>query len=214
MTRCVFRSGFVWKVIEYKWPGFEAAFGGFDVTGCAMLGEEDPERLAADERIVRHAAKIRSVPRNAAFILDVRREHGGFGAFLAGWPGSDIVGLWDELKRRGDRLGGQTGRFFLRMVGKDTPVLSRDVVAALRGQGVIDKEPTSRKALARVQEAFDVWREESGRDLCQISGGVQEGGRRKSSSPVGASQYRMRSRCRGRNFRVVGCCWIVRTRWV
>jgi 3-methyladenine DNA glycosylase Tag len=169
MTRCVFRSGFVWKVIEHKWPGFEAAFGGFDVTGCAMLGEEDLERLVADERIVRHGAKIRSVPRNAAFILDVRREHGGFGAFLAGWPSADIVGLWDVLKRRGDRLGGQTGRFFLRSVGKDTPVLSRDVVAALRGQGVIDKEPTSKRALAKVQEAFAVWQAESGRDLCQIS---------------------------------------------
>lgn len=169
MTRCVFRSGFVWQVIEHKWPGFEAAFGGFDVTGCAMLGEEDLERLATDSRIVRHGAKIRSVPRNAAFILDVRREHGSFGAFLAGWPGSDIVGLWHELKRRGDRLGGQTGLFFLRSVGKDTPVLTRDVVAALRDQGVIDKEPTSKKALARVQEAFAVWQAESGRDLCQIS---------------------------------------------
>lgn len=169
MTRCVFRSGFVWQIIERKWPDFEAAFGGFDVSGCALLGEEDLERLAADERIVRNAAKIRSVPRNAAFMLDVRREHGSFGAYLAAWPTSDFVGLWQDLKRRGDRLGGQTGRFFLRFVGKDTPVLSRDVLAALAGQGVIDKEPTSRRALEALQTAFDTWRAESGRDLCQIS---------------------------------------------
>ena len=26
MTRCVFRAGFVWRVIDNKWPGFEAAF--------------------------------------------------------------------------------------------------------------------------------------------------------------------------------------------
>lgn len=169
MTRCVFRSGFVWKVIENKWPGFEAAFREFDVSSCAMLSDEDIERLSTDERIVRHAAKIRSVPANAAFILDVRREAGGFGQYLADWPESDIVGLWDELKRRGARLGGQTGRYFLRFVGKDTPVLSRDVVKALIGQGVIDREPTSKKALARIQEAFNQWRSESGRELCQIS---------------------------------------------
>jgi 3-methyladenine DNA glycosylase Tag len=169
MTKCVFRSGFVWKVIENKWPGFEAAFRGFDVAGCAMLSDEDIEQFSADERIVRHAAKIRSVPANAAFILDVRREAGGFGRYLADWPEDEIVGLWEELKRRGSRLGGQTGRYFLRFVGKDTPILSRDVVKALIGQGVIDREPTSKKALARVQDAFNEWRAESGRELCQIS---------------------------------------------
>lgn len=169
MTKCVFRSGFVWKVIENKWPGFEAAFRGFDVAVCAMLSDEDVEQLSADERIVRHAAKIRSVPANAAFILDVRRDAAGFGRYLADWPEEDIVGLWDELKRRGARLGGQTGRYFLRFVGKDTPILSRDVVKALIGQGVIDREPTSRKALDQVQDAFNGWRAESGRELCQIS---------------------------------------------
>lgn len=169
MTRCVFRSGFVWQIIENKWPGFEAAFDGFDVSSCALLGDEALERLGADERIVRNGAKIRSVPRNAAFVLDVRAEHGSFGAYLATWPAGDFTGLWQDLKRRGDRLGGQTGRFFLRFVGKDTPVLSADVLKALASQGVIDKEPTSRKALSQVQAAFDTWRAESGRDLCQIS---------------------------------------------
>lgn len=169
MTKCVFRSGFVWQIIERKWPGFEAAFDGFDVRACALLGDEDEERLQADERIVRNAAKIRSVRRNAAFVLDVRTEHGSFGAYLAAWPVTDIVGLWDELKRRGDRLGGQTGRFFLRFVGKDTPLLSPDVLTALAQQGVIDREPTSRQARAKVQAAFNQWRDESGLDLCQIS---------------------------------------------
>ena len=31
MTRAIFQSGFSWKVIEAKWPGFEEAFDGFDV---------------------------------------------------------------------------------------------------------------------------------------------------------------------------------------
>ena len=169
MTKSVFRSGFVWKIIENKWPGFEEAFHGFDVASCAMISDEEQEQLVLDERIVRHAKKIQSVARNAAFIMDVRNEYGGFGAFLGQWPDPDFVGLWDQLKVRGDRLGGQTGRFFLRFVGKDTPLLSRDVVLALIEQEVVDKAPTSKRALAQVQEAFNAWREESGRPLCQIS---------------------------------------------
>lgn len=169
MTKSVFRSGFVWKIIENKWPGFEAAFHNFDVTACAMLSEEEQEQLGLDTRIVRHAKKIQSVPRNAAFILSVREEAGSFGNFIARWPDDDFVGLWDQLKVRGDRLGGQTGRYFLRFVGKDTPLMSPDVVRALVAQGVVDKAPTSKRALAQVQAAFNAWRDESGRPLCQIS---------------------------------------------
>ncbi len=169
MTKCVFRSGFVWQIVEAKWPGFDEAFDGFDVSGCALLSDEDLERLSGDERVVRNAKKIQSVRGNAIFVRDVREEHGSFGVFLAAWPREDFVGLWDELKRRGDRLGGQTGRFFLRFVGWDTPVLSEDVVKALIGQGVIEKAPTSKKALAAVQDAFNVWHEESGRPFSQIS---------------------------------------------
>lgn len=169
MTRCVFRAGFVWKIIENKWPGFEEAFAGFDVSDCAMLSDEDLERLSQDVRIVRNAKKVLSVRGNAFFIREARAEYGSFGAFLAGWPREDFVGLWEVLKTRGERLGGQSGRFFLRFVGWDTPVLSEDVVRALIGQGVIDKAPTSKKALAAVQEAFNVWHQDSGRPFCQIS---------------------------------------------
>lgn len=169
MAKCVFRSGFVWQIIENKWAGFEEAFDGFDVSGCAMLSDEDLERLSQDTRIVRNAKKIQSVRGNALFIREIREEHESFGAFLANWPREDFVGLWDLQKTRGERLGGQTGRFFLRFVGWDTPVLSEDVVNALIGQGIIDKAPTSKKALASVQDAFNVWHTESGRPYCQIS---------------------------------------------
>jgi 3-methyladenine DNA glycosylase Tag len=169
MTKCVFRSGFVWQIIEHKWPGFETAFDKFDTTTCAMLSDEDLERLGEDERIVRNAKKIASVRANAQFIRDVKREHGGFGKYLADWPINDIVGLWDELKRRGDRLGGATGAFFLRFMGKDTFMLSPDVVKALVRAKVVDKTPSSKKALAAVQDAFNQWRDESGRSLCAIS---------------------------------------------
>ena len=169
MTQCIFRSGFVWKIVEAKWPNFEAAFHGFDVTRCAMLSDEELEALSVDERIIRNARKIQAVRQNAAFVLEVREQHGSFGNYLADWPVDDIFGLWSDLKRRGERLGGHTGAFFLRFIGKDTPMFSRDVVKALVHLEVVDKEPTSKRDLATAQAAFNQWRAESGRDLCQIS---------------------------------------------
>jgi len=169
MTKCVFRSGFVWKIIENKWPGFERAFHGFDVSRCAMLSDEELEALQQNPDIVRNGKKIQSVRNNAQYILQVRDSHGSFGNFLAQWPADDFVGLWADLKKHGDRLGGQTGRFFLRFIGRDTPMFSPDVVRALVEQGVVDKEPTSKAALQQTQEAFNHWREESGRSYNEIS---------------------------------------------
>lgn len=169
MTKCVFRSGFVWKVIEAKWPGFEAAFSDFDVMHCAMLADEDLEALQGNTDIVRHGKKIASVRANAQYILDVRADHGSFSSFLTEWPNDDFVGLWEHLKKNGSRLGGQTGRYFLRFIGYDTPIFSKDVVAALIQADVVDKEPTSKKAQLTTQEAFVTWQQESGRSFKEIS---------------------------------------------
>jgi len=144
-------------------------FHEFDTMACAMLGDEELEALTQDARIVRHAKKINTVRNNALFIRDIKEEHGTFGKWIADWPVTDIVGLWAEMKKRGDRLGGQTGRYFLRFMGKDTPVLSRDVVRALIEADVVDKEPTSKKALNQMQAALNEWMDESGRSLTEIS---------------------------------------------
>ena len=169
MTACVFRSGFVWKIVEAKWPSFEEVFHEFDSMACAMLGDEELEEIAQDARIIRHAKKIHAVRNNALFVRDVKESHGSFSAYIADWPVTDITGLWTDMKKRGDRLGGQTGRYFLRFMGKDSPILSRDVVAALIQAGVVDKDPTSQKALGQVQDALNAWMDESGRSLTEIS---------------------------------------------
>lgn len=169
MTKCVFRSGFVWKIIEAKWSGFEQAFHHFDVTRCAMLSDEELEKLQRNVEIVRHGQKIRSVPVNAQFVLAVRAGYGSFAQFLATWPPDDVVGLWTDLKVRGSRLGGQTGRYFLRFIGYDTPMLSADVVQALVAAGVVDKPPTGKRALQQTQAAFTQWKEESGWSYNRIS---------------------------------------------
>jgi 3-methyladenine DNA glycosylase Tag len=170
LTRAVFQAGFVWRVIENKWAGFEAAFDGFDPARIARYSENKLAELARDERIVRNPQKIRATRANAIFLRELADEHGSAALFFADWPENDIVGLWDVMRTRGSRLGGYTGQFVLRHVGKDTPMLTDSVLRALRAQGVVDtKSPSSQAALRRIQDAFNAWREESGRSLCELS---------------------------------------------
>jgi 3-methyladenine DNA glycosylase Tag len=170
MTRGVFQAGFVWRVIEAKWPGFEAAFDGFEPAKVARYSENKLAKLKADERIVRNPQKIAATRANAVFLCELAAEHGSAARFFADWPESDIVGLWEVLRERGARLGGFTGPFVLRHLGKDTPMLTDSVLKALRLEGVVEaKSPTSRAALRRVQDAFNAWRDESGRALCELS---------------------------------------------
>src|SRR3974390_624555 len=82
MARRIFSAGFVWRVIEQKWPGFEAAFLGFHPARLTFEPDEFWERLTPDERIVRHAAKIMAVRANARVFREIAAEHGSFGRFL------------------------------------------------------------------------------------------------------------------------------------
>ena len=148
MAKRVFSAGFVWSVIESKWPGFEAAFLGFEPKRLFFQPDEFWEGLAGDKRIVRNPQKIKAVRDNAKFVTDIAREHGSFGKFLAEWPAGDQIGLLELLAKRGARLGGRTGQYFLRFIGKDGFVTSPDVVACLREAGLdIAESPTSKKDL-------------------------------------------------------------------
>ncbi|MGD9802654.1 MAG: DNA-3-methyladenine glycosylase I [Hyphomicrobiaceae bacterium] len=170
MAKRAFCSGFVWRVIEQKWPEFEAAFQHFDVARLNFEPDEFWERLASDKRIVRHPQKIKSVRENARFVADVSKEHGSFGRFLASWPKDDEVGLLELLGKRGSRLGGRTGQYFLRFVGWDSFILSNDVVACLRDAGCdISATPTSKKDLRKAQEQMNAWAKESGLPMVHVS---------------------------------------------
>ncbi len=170
MAACVCRAGVVWRVISLKWPGFEEVFNGFLPIWVASRSPEEIETMASDKRIVRNLTKVKSVQDNALFILDIQREHGSFGKFLAGWPSDDITGLWAYIKKHGSRLGGNSGQYFLRFSGKDTFILSRDVCTALLSVGIIDKaQVTAQRDLKKVQMAFNEMQQESGRTLAELS---------------------------------------------
>ncbi len=116
----IFRAGLKHSLVDAKWPAFEQAFFGFDPEKVVLMGGEHIERLMQDTRLIRHLGKLKSVPRNAQFVLDVAKEKGSFGNLLADWPSSDIVGLWRYLTRHGSQLGGLSAPRLLRMAGKDT----------------------------------------------------------------------------------------------
>ncbi len=170
MTRCVFNAGFNWKVIEAKWDGFEAAFEGFDPGKLAFFGDEMLGQLVSDARIVRNGQKIKATLENAAFVNEISRENGGFGKFLAAWPGDDQTGLMDLLNKKGSRLGGATGQYFLRFAGWDAWITSSHVCAALHREGVLDKPEAKGKGdLKAVQSAINHWHTESGLPRARIS---------------------------------------------
>ena len=169
MTRGVFQAGFSWKVIDNKWPGFEEAFEGFVPVRWKFMSDDDLDSLVSDKRIVRNGQKILSVRENAILLCDLDDEYGSAAACFADWPQEDLVGLLDMLKKRGSRLGGMTGQYFLRQLGKDSWALSRDVVAALVRDGVVDKAPTGKGAMQAVQAAFNECSAESGRPFAHIS---------------------------------------------
>ncbi len=169
MALRIFRAGLKHSLVDAKWPAFEQAFFGFDPEKVVLMGGEHVERLMQDARLIRHLGKLRSLPRNAQLILDIRQEHGSMGRFIADWPVSDITSLWRLLTKRGSQLGGLSAPRYLRMLGKDTFVPTEDVVTALKAQGVIEKQPTNMRDLAAAQAAFNHWHQQSGRPLCQLS---------------------------------------------
>ncbi|MBE0591730.1 MAG: DNA-3-methyladenine glycosylase I [Gemmatimonadales bacterium] len=170
MSRRVFQAGMQHSVVDARWPAFEEAFQGFEPEAMALIGPEQIEVHMRNDRIIRDRAKLQTIPKNARFILDVRRERGcSFGEFIADWPDADVIGLWRLLARRGARLGGRSAAGFLRLAGKDTFLLTSDVVARLMASGVIDREPTSQRDMQVVQAAFNELQQASGRPLCQLS---------------------------------------------
>jgi 3-methyladenine DNA glycosylase Tag len=169
MALRIFRAGLKHSLVDAKWPAFEEVFQGFDPRRVRATPDEELEKLLGDARLIRHWGKLKSVRDNAAAMLAVGEEFGSFGAWLGTWPGSDIVGLWDALGDRFSQMGGNSGPMFLRMVGKDTFVLSPSVVAGLRRWAEMAKPPKNRGDRAAVQACFNSWAAETGRPLSQLS---------------------------------------------
>lgn len=169
MSLRIFRAGLKHSLVDAKWPAFEEVFEGFEPRRVRAMPDEALEALLGDSRLIRHWGKLKSVRDNAAAMIGLAEEHGSFGGWLADWPGGNIVELWETLAKRFSQMGGNSGPTFLRMVGKDTFILTPSVVAALKRWGAVETPPKNRKDRAVVQSAFNAWAAETGRPLCQLS---------------------------------------------
>lgn len=169
ICKSVFQAGFVWRVVEQKWPAFEKILHGFDPLALAYLSDDDLDRLLRDQRLIRHHQKMSAVRSNAQYLTELAAAHGSAAAFFASWADADYVELLLTLKQHGTRLGGMSAQYVLRRMGKNAFVLSDDVVRVLISEGVVSKRPTSKRDLRAVQSAFNLWSRESGRGLTAIS---------------------------------------------
>jgi len=169
MSLRIFRAGLKHSLVDAKWPAFEDVLHGFEPRRVRAMSDDALQALLGDARLIRHWGKLRSVRDNAAAMIAVSEEHGSFGAWLAEWPGPEIVELWETLAKRFNQMGGNSGPAFLRMVGKDTFILTPSVTAALKHWGVVDGPPKNRKDRAAVQSCFNTWATDTGRPLCQLS---------------------------------------------
>ncbi|MEL6337743.1 MAG: 3-methyladenine DNA glycosylase, partial [Pseudomonadota bacterium] len=133
------------------------------------LMDDEAVEIAARAGGIPHMAKAMAIRDNAVLFRALAAEHGSAATFFADWPAERYVELLELLKKRGGRLGGSTAQYFLRFMGVDSFITSADVTAALVREGVVDKAPTSKKAMAAIQAAFNAWRAESGRSLTEIS---------------------------------------------
>ena len=168
-TKKVFQSGFVWRVVEQKWPDFEDVFFGFNIEKILMMPEDMLERKAADPKIIRNFNKVKTIKANAQMIFEEQQNGHTFAEFIQQWPSDNIIGLWAHLKKHGARLGGNTGPYALRALGKDTFLLSRDVEAYFRAHDLISGGLQTKASLNTIQTAFNRWQQESGLSLTQLS---------------------------------------------
>lgn len=169
MSRRIFRAGLTHRQVDARWPAFEAAFRQFALNEVAGMTDSDIAGLMQDTALIRHRGKLMAVRDNAIAMQALVQAHGSFGLWLAQWPEDGIVDLWHALRTQFRQLGGRSAPAFLRMVGKDTFMLTDWVVAALTRWTEWQGKTTTRTAHRTIQVLFNEWQTQSERPLCQVS---------------------------------------------
>ncbi|MGI9434252.1 MAG: DNA-3-methyladenine glycosylase I [Geminicoccaceae bacterium] len=169
MSRRILEAGRKPGSVDASWPAIEGLFAGFDLKRVRALTDKELDRIARTEQTIGSRAKLTSIRDNAKALLRLIDENGDMGAYLADWPADNIVGVWSDLSVRFARLGSNSAPYFLRMVGKDTFILTSDVIRALNHWDAFIGKPQSMGARSEVQRVFNNWMHASSRPLCQIS---------------------------------------------
>jgi DNA-3-methyladenine glycosylase I len=119
LSKAVFKAGISWGVVEARWGGLRAAFAAFDPAQVAGFTPQTVDELMCNARIVRSRVKIEATVDNAAEIVSLDIEHGGFRNYLRSHATfEETVG---DLTNRFRCLNDEGAYVFLRAVGERVP---------------------------------------------------------------------------------------------
>jgi 3-methyladenine DNA glycosylase Tag len=119
LTKTVFEGGLSWAIINAKWPGFVEAFHGFDPERVANLSPDEVDALSVDTRIIRNRRRIEATIHNAATMIEIDREFGGFKKYLQSH--ADYASLVKDMRKRFKYVGEFGAYYFLYVVGEPVP---------------------------------------------------------------------------------------------
>ena len=120
MTKAVFQSGMSWKVVNTKWPGFQAAFHGFDVARVATMDESVIDTLAADPAIIRNRRKIVATVYNAQRLIELEEEYGGdIRNYLRSH--GDFEAIIKDVRKQFKYMGDIGTYYWLYVLGEEVP---------------------------------------------------------------------------------------------
>lgn len=119
MTKAVFQSGMSWKVVNSKWPGFQAGFQGFDVAKVATMDESAIDTLAADTRIIRSRRKIVATVHNAQRLIELDEEYDGIRNYFRAH--GDFYDVLKDVRKQFKYMGDTGTYYWLYVLGEDVP---------------------------------------------------------------------------------------------
>ncbi len=111
------QAGLSWEIILKKRKGFQAAYNNFNLEQVAAFTTEDETRLLSDAGIIRNKLKVKAAIENAKRILELKRSHGTFLAWLEQHGQLDLI-AWKKLfKQTFVFTGGEIVNEFLVSLG-------------------------------------------------------------------------------------------------
>jgi DNA-3-methyladenine glycosylase I len=113
----IMQAGLSWEIVLKKRQGLNKAFDKFAVKKVAAYGEKDVVRLLADENIIRNRLKIHAIIHNANVLLEIRKSHKSFAAWIAAHHPL-TKDQWVKLFRKQFKfMGGEIVGEFLMSIG-------------------------------------------------------------------------------------------------
>ncbi len=76
------QAGLSWEIILNKRTEYNKCFYNFDIYKVADMPNSELDYLVNNANIIKHKAKIYSVPNNARIVIDIKQKHHSFNHYL------------------------------------------------------------------------------------------------------------------------------------